>query len=401
MLKKAKIIIGANFGDEGKGLMTDYMCSKSENPIVVRFNSGPQAGHTVERKDGRRHVYGHFGAGSMVGAPTFLSEYFVVNPLLYFKELESLLNLAIIPKVYADKNCLVTTPYDMMINQLIETIRDDGRHGSCGLGFNETIERSKHEDYKITVENILCEDFKSKILAIRDDYLPKRLSKLGIDFIPSNFNEIITSNDLLDNFIIDANRFYNDITISDINTVCDDFETIIFEGAQGLMLHQSYKYFPHVTRSNTGIENVVDLIGKLNCDFDEIEAVYITRSYLTRHGAGPLENECFRKLYDGIVDNTNIPNEFQGSLRFAPLDLNVLTDNINFDFAKSKLINMKKSIAITCLDQIDNNKAKYIVDGHLKESSADMFVDNVLSVVQPERCYLSFGACRENITVKK
>lgn len=401
MIKDAKIIIGANFGDEGKGLMTDYMCSKCEKPIVVRFNSGPQAGHTVERKDGSRHVYGHFGAGSTIGAPTFLSEYFVVNPLLYFKELESLISLGVSPKVYVDKTCLVTTPYDMIINQLIETIRNENRHGSCGLGFNETIERSKVNKYKITIGDIVSGDFKNKLLSIRDEYLPIRLKELGVDSIPYDFKEIIINDGLLNNFIQDSKRFYNNIVIADINSICKQFQTIVFEGAQGLMLHQNYKYFPHVTRSNTGVENVIDLINKLDCSFNEIEAVYITRSYLTRHGAGPLENELFGKVYDSIEDKTNIPNEFQGSLRFAPLDINVLSNNINFDFSKSKCSNIKKSIAITCLDQIDNNNAKYIVNGKLKESTTECFVEDMISMVKPEHCYLSFGPCRENVIVKK
>lgn len=85
-MKEVKVIIGANFGDEGKGLMTDYFCNKCDNPIVVRFNSGAQAGHTVVTPDGNRHVFGHFGSGTFNNTPTFLSKYFVVNPLSFLKE---------------------------------------------------------------------------------------------------------------------------------------------------------------------------------------------------------------------------------------------------------------------------------------------------------------------------
>ena len=69
-MKNIKVVIGANFGDEGKGLMTDYFASKSNKSLVVRFNGGGQAGHTVTTKDGRRHVFHHFGSGIFAGADT-------------------------------------------------------------------------------------------------------------------------------------------------------------------------------------------------------------------------------------------------------------------------------------------------------------------------------------------
>ena len=56
-MKNVKVIIGANFGDEGKGHITNYVCSQSKNPIVIRFNSGSQAGHTVVNEDRTRHVF--------------------------------------------------------------------------------------------------------------------------------------------------------------------------------------------------------------------------------------------------------------------------------------------------------------------------------------------------------
>jgi adenylosuccinate synthase len=65
---RADVIIGANFGDEGKGLMTDFLAAKSEkNCLVVRFSGGSQAGHTVVTPD-RRHIFHHFGSGSIFGS---------------------------------------------------------------------------------------------------------------------------------------------------------------------------------------------------------------------------------------------------------------------------------------------------------------------------------------------
>ena len=69
-------IIGANYGDEGKGLLTDYYAAKSKHSVVVRFNGGPQAGHTVVTPEGKRHVFSHYGSGTLAGAQTFLSKHF-------------------------------------------------------------------------------------------------------------------------------------------------------------------------------------------------------------------------------------------------------------------------------------------------------------------------------------
>ena len=126
---KAIAVIGANWGDEGKGLMTDY--HSDENTLVIRFNGGPQAGHTVHRWP-LRHEFHHFGAGTLAGASTFLSKHFLNNPVLYFEELKILHAKDFEPAVFVHPDGLVTTPWDMMINQMIEEHRGTARHGSCG-----------------------------------------------------------------------------------------------------------------------------------------------------------------------------------------------------------------------------------------------------------------------------
>src|SRR5690348_14536867 len=124
---RATVVIGANFGDEGKGLMTDYLCAAAgdssrgeiSGAMVVRFNGGAQAGHTVFA-GGRRHVFHHFGSGAFAGAATFLSRYFVVNPFLWAKERDE---LGFCPRVFVDRAAMLTTPYDMLVNQEAERIR--------------------------------------------------------------------------------------------------------------------------------------------------------------------------------------------------------------------------------------------------------------------------------------
>ena len=85
-------VIGSGFGDEGKGLMTDYHSSQHDDAVVIRSNGGAQAGHTVTLPTGERHVFSHFGSGSLNGTPTFLSSYFVSNPMLFVKEYTNFVN---------------------------------------------------------------------------------------------------------------------------------------------------------------------------------------------------------------------------------------------------------------------------------------------------------------------
>ncbi|WP_017212808.1 adenylosuccinate synthetase [Clostridium beijerinckii] len=402
-MKSIKVIIGSNFGDEGKGLMTDYMCSINENPVVVRFNSSAQAGHTVVTPDSKRHVFGHFGAGSVQGIPTFLSSYFSVNPLLFLKEYDELNKIGIIPYTMIDPNCPIVIPQDMILNQILERHRGNNKHGSCGLGYNESIIRNGIDRYKITCGDIFSGVYKDKLEIIKKEYIYIRLEQLNLKYSNDNLMNILFDANIIEHFIYDVdNNFKSKIELSNIESVLENYQTPIFEGAQGLMLSEDYKYFPYVTHSKTGVSNVIALLEEAKpCELD-IEVIYVTRSYLTRHGAGPLPNEMKEKPYKNITDLTNIQNEFQGVLRFAPLDIDLLSENIENDYnkirfkSKNKKININKSIAITCLDQIDN-KAEYYKDNNLLLKNTNEFIEDILSKIKPDNCYLSYGVSRDNI----
>ena len=90
MVSNIKTVIGAGYGDEGKGLMTDYFCRHSDNPIVVCTNGGPQRGHTVVTPEKISHIFHHFGSGTLYGVPTFLDEFYMVNPMTFVKEFDEL-----------------------------------------------------------------------------------------------------------------------------------------------------------------------------------------------------------------------------------------------------------------------------------------------------------------------
>lgn len=409
-MKNIKVVIGANFGDEGKGLMTDYFAAKENNPIVIRFNSSSQAGHTIVTPENKRHVFGHFGSGSLIGVPTFLSEYFSTNPLLFLKEYNELENINIRPIVYIDFNSPVVLPSDMIINQILEMSRGENRHGSCGLGYNESIIRNSINKYNIVVNDLIDNSFIDKIKLIRNEYISKRINELELEDKNNDLIEILFNDNLWENFIYDVKEnFLPKIQILNFKDIFNKYDSLVFEGAQGLMLSEDYKYFPYVTHSKTGIDNVVSLLLNNDCSNDlNIEVVYISRCYFTRHGAGPLPNELDGKPYEGIIDRTNIHNEFQGSLRFAYLDLDILRDNINDNYSKIindnsfKNCNISKSLTITCLNQIFENKLdmiNYYLNNNLIERNMEKFLIDIKENIQSDKYYLGFNPTRNGIKI--
>lgn len=169
-----KVVIGANFGDEGKGLMTDYFCHQStlrgEKTLVVLHNGGAQRGHTVVTPDGNRHVFHHFGSGTLVGADTYLSGDFILNPIVFRQEWEELKEMGITPRAYANENCLITTPFDMILNQIKEKWRGGERHGSCGIGIYETKIRTLYNFEAGIWKQLNKDELIEYLKKIRDEY---------------------------------------------------------------------------------------------------------------------------------------------------------------------------------------------------------------------------------------
>lgn len=328
---KADVIIGAGYGDEGKGYFTDYVSSLKNKSVVVRFNGGAQAGHTVVTPEGKKHVFGHFTSNLFLkNASSYLSKYFQINPVIYLKELNQINNLGIVPDIACHSDCYIATPFDMLINQWLEYTRGESRHGSCGLGIGETIHRSEVENVPLYIKdtkniNIL----KEKLYLVREVFL-KRVKELNLEPMLNQYSFVLQQ-DFIDRFIEDIQQMHNSLKIG-VDNINHKFfleKDIVFEGAQGLMLDQSMGHFPYVTRSNTGLKNVIEFSVENN--INELNVIYATRCYKTRHGAGPLKWELKNQPYENIVDNTNIPNEYQGTIRYAYLDLDVLQEAIEKD----------------------------------------------------------------------
>ena len=352
-----KVVVGANFGDEGKGLMTDYFChkatSKNKTCIVVMSNGGAQRGHTVNLLDGKKHVFNHFGSGTFVGADTYCPSEFILNPMQFVKELEDLQQLLVrMPIVYVETLCRWSTPYDMIINQIVEAARGDKKHGSCGMGIWETVYRwSVQPDlYTIYEFNKLPDILKvSHLKRIRDEWLPRRLKEHGVSGIPAEWEDIVTSDFLIQNFIEDV-RIFCEKTRRVVRPILQTYDTVVFESGQGLLLDENMTFYgDNTTPSNTGIFNACK---RINTQFDSanVEFCYVTRTYMTRHGVGRFVTECDKESINlNMFDETNITNPFQDNLRYGELNIDNLKLRVenNLLNATGLKFNHRASIAVT------------------------------------------------------
>ena len=368
-MPKVKAIIGANYGDEGKGLATAWFASKTSKGAVVLTNGGPQRGHTVESMTTvERHVF-HHHCSSLKPVDFYMPSQFLVNPLEFIREKEELdkqnwkYGQAII-----SPDCLVTTPYDMFVNQVLEIHRGAKKHGSCGFGIWATICRDK--EIHLSFTDIIDGKIESKLDAI-SDYSLYVLEKEGVKAIPNEYMTLFKSNGLKKHFLNDCRHMLSEVKVED-ESFLNNYEDVIFENSQGLLLSK-VKGDPHTTPSFTGMENINEICTHL--DVDDAEICYVSRTYLTRHGVGPFPSECKKEeLNPGIIDLTNQPNKWQDSLRYGRLDISELNRRIFQDFNKCIIPNAMKSVMLTHFNELQIDKSK-VED--LRYISSSKFFDTV------------------------
>lgn len=324
-MKKIKIVIGANFGDESKGLITHYFTKENPNSIVVFHNGSAQRGHTVDYNPYFRHVYHHFGCGTAEGTPTYFADTFWIHPMEFHREYLDLVNSGITPPhCYYDPNARIVTPFDMLVDHATEAYitwdHQAPEHGSCGYGTWCATDRPEESTLRmaqflnfnyIEYETIMNNIYK---------YCCTELIKRGVDLdkIPE-YKAIFEDNtrywNTIENFKNDLRFFISHATPINFNVIYRSYDNIIFEGAQGLGLDKDCGKEWHTT-SNTGLVNPYNML-KDKEDF-EAEVCYVSRAYLTRHGIGDMDSEVQKKeINAAIIDKTNVPNEFQGSLRYG------------------------------------------------------------------------------------
>ena len=304
-----KVVTGANAGDEGKGMVAFSLAkeaiSRNEKVLSVLYNGGVQRGHTANGQ-----VVHCTGTGDLAGGTTFYDEHFVVDPIaLWLTD----------TKVYIHPKCRIVIPCDVVRNRAKEIARGLSKHGSCGMGIFECVKRNKYEHLSIHAAEL------------RDSFaLYQKVINIGNMLAKGLTDEIYN----IDNFMRAVDYVVKNCPMVELRDIMTDYDTLIFEGGQGLLLDQTNMgSFPHLTPSSVGSYNIHSIINNLGAESTDI--FYVSRSYMTRHGVGPMDAECKREdINPDIVDTTNIRNDWQDELRFGYIDTDKLYRRVRSDFSR-------------------------------------------------------------------
>jgi adenylosuccinate synthase len=325
----AYIVVDLGFGDSGKGILTDFLVRHFDAGVVVRYNGGAQAGHNVIAPDGRHHTFSQFGSGTFIpGVKTYLSRHVVFHPSAFLVEGNRLENIGLkdaFSRIRISDQALVTTPFHQAANRIREMTRAENRHGSCGVGVGETVEDAlgNRADSILAGDLSNPSELRRKLISMRDRKR-KKLVDLLKDQTPSQALAlewtIFEREDVIDRWISAISR------IGELGLVVPDSvlqrwlwgaETVIFEGAQGVLLDAERGFHPHTTWSNCTTENALDLINESAPDC-QVQKIGVIRSHAVRHGPGPLPTETDELA--PFLSEHNQPNEWQGKVRYGWFD---------------------------------------------------------------------------------
>ncbi|MEU4744862.1 adenylosuccinate synthetase [Actinosynnema sp. NPDC023658] len=315
------IVVGLGFGDEGKGAVVDALCHDHPVTTVVRFNGGAQAAHNVVVDD-RHHTFSQFGSGTLAGVPTHLSRHVLVEPIALAGEARALEALGVtdpLRLLSIDADALLTTPIHVAANRAREDARGPARHGSCGKGIGETTWYSlltdRHAEPGDVVEHQEVIGVPGPAPTVGDCDHPAVLRR-KLDALARFYEPLVGDRYRVDDLV----SLYRDFAAAVRTTTGDevgrlaDRGPLVFEGAQGVLLDQHHGFHPHTTWSTVTPDNAKALLGHRHAT-----VLGVTRTYQTRHGAGPFPTEDHDVL-TRFPERHNDTGHYQGSWRAGHLD---------------------------------------------------------------------------------
>lgn len=323
-------VVGLALGDCGKGSIVDFLVRRMGVRTVVRFNGGPQAGHNVVTRDGRHHTFSQFGSGGLVpGVSTLLSRFMLVEPYALLNEADHLAEVGPgdpLDRLFIDRCCPVITPAQQAANRLRELVRGSAAHGSCGLGVGETMSDLLGDPASV----LHAEDLTDRPTVLRQlraafdrkaDELREPLADLRGHPAAALAVQTLTDPD----WLATAADLYEELagraTLIDpqaVTRMLSGDGTVLFEGAQGVLLDETFGFHPHTTWSTTTFANADFLLDEAGSDCERVR-VGVLRTYQTRHGAGPLVTEQ-EGLADHFPEPHNLDEGWQGRFRVGLLD---------------------------------------------------------------------------------
>jgi adenylosuccinate synthase len=350
----AILLTDLTFGDAGKGSLVDYLVRRENAHTVVRFNGGAQAAHNVILPDGRHHTFSQFGSGTFVpGVRTHLSHFMLFDPLALAAEERHLRSVGVhdaFARLSLDRNALVVTPFHRAANRLREIARGAARHGSCGMGIGETMADHLERNLTLRAGDLLHPARLRKTLHRFQEAKRLLAATLVLPHSDSSGGLAGRELDLLqdEGASADIADLMEEVArkISIVDSTNDTLHapgTVIFEGAQGVLLDEWHGFHPHTTWSTTTFANAETLLADARYR-GTVRRIGALRAYLTRHGSGPFPTEEAR-LRALLPDFHNVLNDWQHDFRIGWLDLPLLQYSLD-------IVGGVSALAVTCLDKL-------------------------------------------------
>ncbi len=301
-------VLGLGFGDCGKGRFVDELTRRWQAHTVVRFNGGAQAGHNVVAPIGNssgptvHHTFSQFGAGTLVpGTRTVLLDPVVVHPTALLVEAQALARIGVhdaLSRLAIDAQCRITTPYHQAAGCLRESLRGEAAHGTCGVGVGETVRHAlAHPDQALRYADLSpalpAQSSMDKLQALRQTLLAEFLPLCPAGSPGALTQEFQTLQDesLAPPWLNTVRALARQCPPAGSDAVHSQLTQpgcVLFEGAQGILLDEWRGFHPHTTWSSITTSAVESAAARVGLTSTPFEHYGVLRTYLTRHGTGPL-----------------------------------------------------------------------------------------------------------------
>lgn len=341
-MTKADVLLGLQWGDEGKGKVIDVLTPNYD--VITRFQGGPNAGHTLEF-NGEKYVLRSIPSGIFQGDKiNVISNGVVLDPALFKAEAEALAKSGhdLTKKLYISKKAHLIMPTHRMLDAANEAAKGDAKVGTTGKGIGPTY-TDKVGRYGLRVGDILLDfDKKYAVAKARHEAILKSMNfAYDIEEAEKLWLEGV---EYLKNFtLIDSEHYLNDILAQD--------KTILCEGAQGTMLDVDFGSYPFVTSSNTICAGACTGMGIAPNKIGDVYGIF--KAYCTRVGAGPFPSELFDEVGETLCEKGHEFGSVTGRKRRCGwIDLVALKYSVMIN-GVTKLIMMKSDV----LDDFDTIKA--------------------------------------------
>lgn len=379
MSSKLDVVLGLQWGDEGKGKIVDVLAGRY--PAVARFQGGPNAGHSLHF-DGKNFVVRSIPSGIFrEGSTNIIGSGVVLDPITLREECANVEKMNINPKekLFISKKANLILPTHRLLDAAYEAAAGKGKIGSTlkGIGPTYTDKISRHG---LRVGDILAPDFKERFEKLKARHI-QLLSDLHFECDPEKDEaEWMSAIEFLKGFnLIDCEYFVNKWL---------ENKPMLAEGAQGSMLDIDYGSYPFVTSSSTTVGGVCTGLGVAPSKIGHVYGIF--KAYCTRVGSGPFPTELFDETGEKI---RQVGHEF-GAVTGRPrrcgwLDLVALKYTVMID-GVTDLIMMKSD----CLDDFETIKVctSYKVDG----AETDQVPFDIAAKIEP--VYTEFPGWKKDLT---